>query len=150
MLVNECSWGDPLRDLARVVSSWRKLELESWPGLLRTREVGYAHRARTHWVRIHLVLRNFLDSASDETAEKLTPYFVSPRWLWKGLARDAEKLTGFSQESSKNLPEVVKSLDTFCLSSPLGEFETRLSILQAFRKSSRRRSPSLRLERQKD
>ena len=52
--------GEPLFDVRRVVSSWRKLELQSWPWLLQSREESFKMNGRKHWIRIHQIVRKFI------------------------------------------------------------------------------------------
>ena len=124
--------GEPLTDIGRLVSSWRKLELQSWPELLRTREERFSSRARKHWLRIHAILRKFSESAAVDTVENQRNLVQSPQWVWKGLARDAKNFTCFLKQGSEEVSDIVKALDTFCLTSPLGEFHTRLAMLRVF------------------
>ena len=122
--------GDPLLEIGRLVTTWRKVELQSWAKLLSTREARFARRGREHWTRIHIILRRFVGTIKEEKI--LTSCIVTPRWAWKGIRQDVQKLTFFFPKGAEELYEIMKVLDTFCLTSPLGEFQARLELLRAF------------------
>lgn len=85
--------GDPLIEIRRLVAGWRKLELQSWAELLNTREGRFARRGREHWTKIHIVLRRYIAALTDENT--LTSCTATPRWAWKGIRQDVQKLTFF-------------------------------------------------------
>jgi midasin (ATPase involved in ribosome maturation) len=123
--------GEPLVAVARLVASWRKLELKSWPELLSSREIRISSRGREHWTRIHSILRRFVVASMDEPV--FTHIFLgTPRWAWKSISRNSDRLTVFLQGPREEFISIVKALDTFCLTSPVGEFHSRLNILRSF------------------
>ena len=127
--------GTPLFDIGRLISEWRKLELESWSALVVARQARRAHKAQKHWIRLHSILSScsFSDSdIKDETPNKqFVESHVSPTWVWKGNASIRQQLSEPLREIRLDeLKELVKALDTFVLTSPLGEFEERLNILK--------------------
>ena len=122
--------GEPLFDVRRVVSSWRKLELQSWPWLLQSREESFKMNGRKHWIRIHQIVRKFI-VISNEEAQPV--YKVgTPRWVWHALSKDVDRMTYLFNNKSDEVNSIVKVLDTFCLTAPLGEFHLRLKILYSF------------------
>ena len=122
--------GDPLIEIGRLVTTWRKFELQSWAELLKSRESRFARRGREHWTRIHIILRRYVISLTEDQTS--TSYVMTPRWAWKGIRQDVQRLTMLFRQGSEELLEIMKVLDTFCLTSPLGEFFTRLQLLRAF------------------
>jgi MoxR-like ATPase len=125
--------GQPLLDISRTVACWRKLELQNWPTLLRTREETYSQRGMKHWGSLHRLLRRALVAPSEENASTSSDLrHLSPRWVWKGIKVQAERLRSPLSETSEELSEFVKVLDTFVLTSPLGQFKARLGVIDAF------------------
>jgi midasin len=128
---NRVTLGSALSDVSRIVNQWRQLELQSWRNLLISRERRYSLQARRHWIQIYSIIRNFVDSHQTEQQKVSKSNFVSKAWMWKGIKRFQPLIT-ISHASPVELSEIVKALDTFCLTSPLGEIKERLLILQAF------------------
>ena len=138
--------GTSLEAVGHLVARWRKLELESWPSLLQGRKARHISKARKHWMRLHQVL--FEDTAEKfeeaEELEEAEEYEVSvarladlqassPRWIWKGISSPPIEMLPLSdKESSEQISELVKAMDTFVLTSSLGEFEERLRILKSY------------------
>ena len=129
--------GNSLHEVGRLVAKWRKLELESWPKLLRARQDRHIRKARKHWLRLHGILHNDGTDTSHtpEADEKFsvdlfTEFQTStPKWVWKGVTCFIPVLD--DPPEINDLTELVKALDTFVLTSPLGEFEERLKLLEA-------------------
>lgn len=129
---NRVKLGKPLSDLSRIVSDWRQLELQSWQNLLISRERRYSKQARRHWIRIYSILQGFVDSCqSRQVKMDSSPCSVSKQWVWKGT-KHVQSLLTISHDCPVELMDIVKALDTFCLTSPLGEIKERLLILQAY------------------
>jgi MoxR-like ATPase len=130
--------GQPLRDISRTVACWRKLELQNWPTLLRTREENFSKRGVKHWDSLYRLLRRASVAPSQGNrptspeVAKVSLRHLSPRWVWKGIKIQAERLLTPLAETSEELSEFVKLLDTFVLTSPLGEFKVRLEVIEAF------------------
>jgi len=58
---------------------------------------------------------------------------VVPQWVWAGPVKDCKKLfVDCAVASSEHTAEVVKTLDTFMLTAPLGSFSSCLSVLKSF------------------
>ena len=134
--------GTALQEAAQLVARWRKLQLQSWSRLILGRENRYVKKAQKHWIRLNGVLHD--DSTSSAASTKHdpdrdnAPTFsglpqLTPRWVWKGLSPFSEKLSEVLDISrTDDLVELVKILDTFILTSPLGEFKERLALLKSF------------------
>jgi len=138
--------GSPLNDISQVVATWRKLELQSWSTLLSSRADRFLKRARAHWGRIYKVHQARkpqeesnaarLEAAeTDSFCENVLHVGIqwSPRWVWKGRTKDGRRLfTNFIDTTDSELLELAKAMDTFVLTSPLGEFNERLQMLKSF------------------
>ncbi|KAI9068715.1 midasin [Trametes sanguinea] len=95
-------------DLASLVVSWRRLELTSWQGLLRTQAQEFADGASEYWFRLYEATARGVASAIQE-----------------------EEL-GEEGALAKYIDGLVPLLDTFISSTPLGQFAQRLGYLEAF------------------
>ena len=114
--------GQPLEDIAKLVADWRKLELESWGGLLGDREEKCERSARKLWARMWKVL----EEAGGESGEEGVP-----AWVWKNLK--ALRGLGFrSDGEDRERHELIKTLDSFLLTAGLGEFKQRLKLMESF------------------
>ena len=128
------SIGEPLKKVSGLVAYFRRLELQSWPGLLHSRERRFRTNAKKRWVNLFRLLKEQTDALSymNETLSLSSLQYLSPLWLWVGKSKQncqhARCFTGPSQD----LSQFVMALDTFLLTSPLGEFVTRLSIIDSF------------------
>lgn len=127
--------GQVLKDIGHTVAIWRKLELESWNSLLLSREQRFLQRARKHWVRIYKILRTHqpVPTAPDDNDEGSRLPQWSPRWAWKGMNKTATTLFDKLLDAAPtDLFELAKVMDTFMLTSALGEFRERLQLLRTF------------------
>jgi midasin (ATPase involved in ribosome maturation) len=130
--------GSPLTAIGRLTSEWRKLELESWDKLIQGRHNRYRNKAQKYWLRLRGILVNDMKPIKEidlpphqNTSWACKRRCITPQWVWKGSASIRSKLFDvFDIAHTKNLKELVKALDTFILTSPLGEFEERLKILR--------------------
>ncbi|KAI0373653.1 midasin [Pilatotrama ljubarskyi] len=95
-------------DLATLVVTWRRLELTSWQGLLRTQAQEFADGAAEYWFRLYEATVRGVSSAVQEEQH------------------------GEDGALSKYLDGLVPLLDTFMSSTPLGQYGERLQYLQAF------------------
>ncbi|KAH9851719.1 midasin [Lenzites betulinus] len=95
-------------DLAALVVSWRRLELASWQGLLRTQAEVFAEGASEFWFRLYEATVRGVASAVQE------------------------EVNGEVGALEKYLDGLVPLLDTFVGSTPLGQYTQRLHYLQAF------------------
>ena len=126
--------GDSLVEIRKLVADLRKLELQSWPSLLVSLEKSYGRKARRHWIRLHVIFHEFLSNIRGVVGQ---PSFVVaasiPRWVSKGLSpTENNKLFQTIIPCSEGFGELVKTLDTFILTSPLAETLPRLQILHSF------------------
>jgi midasin len=88
-----------------LVISWRRLELSSWRGLLRTQAITFEEGASEWWFRLYnAVVRGPLDIVDRSRLDSLDDY----------------------------LDQLVPLLDGFLESSPLGQFSRRLDLLGSF------------------
>ncbi|GKY98789.1 hypothetical protein MPSEU_000835100 [Mayamaea pseudoterrestris] len=113
--------GEPLTSLRHLVSSWRKLQLQCWSLLLDSRQEAFNRRARLHWASIHMMLRP--SALPPAPATSLT--FLTPLWVLRYHGRAAK-------QSRPEVAAIIKTLDTFILTSSLGEFFQRLRIIECF------------------
>ncbi|KAG7342074.1 cobaltochelatase [Nitzschia inconspicua] len=125
--------GMSLVEIAKLVSDWRKLELESWGKLLEARRMRYIKKARKHWNRLHSILlfdnEEEILPKSNDTSDR--DEFLTPPWVWKGIEKVGARLSStLCDVQTMEVKELLKVLDTFMLTSPLGEFQERLAILR--------------------
>jgi midasin (ATPase involved in ribosome maturation) len=94
--------GEHLSHVTSLVVSWRRMELSAWPKLLDAEEASFRRQAARWWFHLH-------DG-------------VFARWFEDSRDTDA----------AEDIAGLTATLDQFLLSAPLGEFQTRLSMLGAF------------------
>jgi midasin len=88
-----------------LVISWRRLELSSWRGLLRTQAINFEEGVSEWWFRLYnAIVRGLLDIVDRNCLDSLDDY----------------------------LDQLVPLLDGFLKSSPLGQFSRRLDLLRSF------------------
>jgi midasin len=88
-----------------LVILWRRLELSSWRGLLRTQAITFEEGVSEWWFRLYnAVVRGLLDIVDRSYLDGLDDY----------------------------LDQLVPLLDGFLKSSPLGQFSRRLDLLRSF------------------
>ena len=88
-----------------LVIFWRRLELSSWRGLLRTQAITFEEGVSEWWFRLYnAVVRGLLDIVDRSCLDSLDDY----------------------------LDQLVPLLDDFLKSSPLGQFSRRLDLLRSF------------------
>jgi len=128
--------GSPLAAIGRLISEWRKFELESWGELIQGRHQRHIKKTRQHWLRLRGVLDIVSIKDNGESTHRSTSMTTKmictvPQWVWKGSSDVGSKLFHvLDDEHRQNLKDLVKALDTFMLTSPLGEFEERLKIVK--------------------
>ena len=131
--------GSPLTGIGRLISEWRKFELESWGKLIQGRQNRHVNKTKKHWIRLHGILANeeVQIGDADQVIGNMTlaanrARCSTPQWVWKGSASIRSKICDtLDNVCLQDLKALVKALDTFMLTSPLGEFEERLTILKA-------------------
>ena len=133
--------GEPLKDISRLISLWRKIELQSWSSLLDVRDKRQTVQAYRHWIRLYsLLILNIPDEEYEKVAiddiEGRDMLHMCPVWVWKGMKEilDKKNYSLRSVEDFVDLIEMVKALDTFLLTSGIGQFHDRLQILASFSK----------------
>jgi midasin (ATPase involved in ribosome maturation) len=124
--------GQSLKLISQLVSRWRKLELKSWPGLLRVREGVCAKRARGYWASIYSLLRPRVLSARILLDQNKQSQLIIPSWVWKKCSQEAQDLFSTLPNTCAFVADAVKMLDTFILTSCVGEFPARLQLLASF------------------
>lgn len=95
-------------ELATLVVSWRRLELTSWQGLLRTQALEFADGSSEWWFRLYEATVRGVEVAAQEEEN------------------------GDTGAVARYLEGLVPLLDEFMTSSPLGQFSARLDHLLAF------------------
>jgi len=91
--------------ITELVISWRRLELSSWRGLLRTQAVTFEDSVSEWWFRLYnAIVRGLLDVVDRSPSDGLDDY----------------------------LDQLVPLLDGFLKLSPLGQFSLRLDLLRSF------------------
>jgi midasin len=125
--------GKPLKDISVLVTSWRKLELQSWSFLLTLREKRRGIRACQHWPRMYsLIHKDRADSTEHMPSKQISKntQASSPAWVWKGFPKLSKRLS--LESDTKNIDELARLLDTFILSSNLAECTERLALVKSF------------------
>ncbi|KAI9508874.1 midasin nuclear AAA ATPase [Russula earlei] len=91
--------------ITELIISWRRLELSSWPGLLRTQASTFEEGVSEWWFRLYnAIVRSPLEFVDRSPADSLDDY----------------------------LDQLVPLLDGFLKLSPLGQFSLRLDLLRSF------------------
>jgi midasin len=91
--------------MTELIISWRRLELSSWRGLLRTQAIAFEEGVSEWWFRLYnAIVRGLLDIVGRDHSESLDKY----------------------------LDQLVPLLDDFLKLSPLGQFSRRLDLLRSF------------------
>lgn len=127
--------GESLQRVSRLVAQWRKLELQSWSSLLNVRDQTHILRAKRHWMRLYNILALDVDSKEYVPEAAVGDSSIRfPKWVWMGQASKLHHINKKKMENVVNdsLSEVIKLLDTFILTSGLGQFDERLRILKTF------------------
>lgn len=123
--------GSPLREVGRLVASWRKLELESWPQLISARKLRYQTRARRHLLRLACVLQHPTSEELCLSGYPCQEAVAVPKWIWRGIDAEGQAISiSLENTGGDDLNALIKVLDTFILTAPLGEFEERLALLK--------------------
>ncbi|KAI9443340.1 midasin [Lactarius indigo] len=117
------------QSLTELIVSWRRLELSSWRGLLRTETIAFEEGVSEWWFRLYdATVRGVLEIVERNRSDGLDEY----------------------------LDNLVPLLDGYLKSSPLGQFSRRLDLLRSFglflrhishTKSEQAREPLRRVQR---
>ena len=121
----------PLTFISGIVSRWRKLELQSWPQLLDSLEKRHLRYARKSWYKLyHLIITNVgeerLDIRDERGARKLR---AIPQWV---KDESVNPYSPILDSSTPHLIELMKVVDTFVLTSTIGQYDERLRMIEAF------------------
>jgi midasin (ATPase involved in ribosome maturation) len=102
--------------MSRLITRWRRLEIESWPSVLRSKEQRYEINALKVVIFFNCIVG-------------LTLF----QWWFHicGIVNDQNGGEN-DEEDKKILEDIFESLEKFVTSSNFGEFPTRLSLLSAF------------------
>ena len=93
------------QSLTELIVSWRRLELSSWRGLLRTEAISFEEGVSDWWFRLYdMTVRGVLEIVERNHSDGLDDY----------------------------LDHLVPLLDSYLKSSPLGQFSRRLDLLRSF------------------
>eukprot|EP01132_Coremiostelium_polycephalum_P002326 gene2326-2870_t len=104
------SVSDHLDKISRLITRWRKLEIESWPTIFQNQEREFEIKALKSWFILYNMLN---DEPKLDTADN-----------------DDEKSK--EEHLNKTLDEMFKNLQEFIFSSCIGDFLTRLELLKSF------------------
>ncbi len=121
--------GEALVAISQLVLDWRKLELASWQSLLSSREEKMEYNARKYWLRLHSAMVSVLEKSNESQSKPRVSevHCFTPEWITK------KGPSGYSlPPTTEQCVAILKIFDTYCLSSPLGEFATRLEMLRSF------------------
>ncbi|KAI2503973.1 AAA-family ATPase [Fragilaria crotonensis] len=124
--------GSCLVEIRQLVTSWRRLELTNWASLLDAREERFAKRARRHWTRLFSVLNIAHEECLMDTEQDIAPsesLSTTPAWIWKGFRRRND--VNLSPGTAERMDGLTKLLDTFILTSCVGEFEERIGLVKS-------------------
>ena len=130
--------GECLQNISRLVAQWRRLELQSWSSLLNVRDQTHIVQAKRHWMRLYNILASEQEepeSKEDIQVNHLSKYACSfPSWIWMGQGSKLQNITKatLNELVSQDLFEVLKVLDTFILTSGIGQFHERLRLIDSF------------------
>jgi midasin len=120
--------GEPLADVQRLVSRWRRIQLQSWSMLLEGREEVHNRRAKLHWAHLFSILRpsdTESESGNNQHASSDELLLLESSWVFEKPKRD-------KNTSASRLADIVKVLDTFILTASLGQFIQRARMLDCF------------------
>jgi len=133
--------GENLVQVSRLVAQWRKMELNSWSNLLDVRDKNYTIQTRQHWMRLYLLLTSENYTEKEQRDSTCNDFQIKrglcfPGWVWKGSAQRVNNITtmnygddiGIDEETT----EILKALDTFILTSGIGQFHERLQLIGSF------------------
>ena len=130
--------GDSLKKVSHLVAQWRKLELQGWSSLLNVRDQKHTLTAKRNWMRLYnILILNPENSTADDSSgmdKDSTNACYFPKWIWMGQGSKLKNITkdALDASDSRDLFEMVKVLDTFILTSGIGQFNERLRLIDIF------------------
>ena len=131
------SLGENLARLSRLVAQWRKLELQSWNNLLDVRDNMNIKRAKQHFMRLYNIIVKDDCCEKSQIASKKEGINLSsslPLWVWKGFSNKAKHLASqldLDPGHDQDFTEKLRLLDTFILTSGIGQFIHRLNLVES-------------------
>ncbi|KAL6070950.1 Midasin [Balamuthia mandrillaris] len=128
-----------LQQLARLIGRWRRLELQSWPMLLRARTQVHQMKGEKWWFYLYSLLLDFgsEDSAFDfctgasKDEKQKQKEEGKKRKRRRGGAKEEEEANEV-EEKAEEKEDIVAVLDRFLRLSTYGEFVTRLNMMVNF------------------
>jgi len=131
------SLGESLVRLSRLVAQWRKLELQCWNSLLDVRDTMNIKRAKQHFMRLYSIIID--DDAIEDPQSLSNDEYINlsssvPLWVWKGFhdkAKNTLSRTDLDQGHDQDFAERLRLLDTFILTSGIGQFIHRLNLIES-------------------
>lgn len=119
----------PLERLQSIAIEWRKMEISTWESSLQSREQRFMKKAKEKWYHLYAFLRSLV-SPPDKQRCSVQRKASAPSWVWRSFP-DINGYPDYAYDLDLVVP-LAKALDTFCLTASIGEFDTRLSMLQTF------------------
>lgn len=98
----EYSLSSALSEFTTLIVSWRKLELNCWKQLLSIQEKKLAGNVSKMWLHLWLITRNAVHSKDQDIS------------------------------TDQLIQQLIGILNDYCISSAVGEFDTRLRLLRSF------------------
>jgi midasin len=111
----EFSIATELKSISKLIIKWRKLELKSWPSLLKYQEDCIEKSASKWWLRLYSAIAKH-DTFAGE---------ASTTWINGKYVQD-------KSAENTGLKELYDVLDTFIRTSNVGEYKIRLKFLKMF------------------
>jgi midasin (ATPase involved in ribosome maturation) len=126
------SFGESLENISHLVARWRKLELQSWSTLLNVRDQKHVLQAKKHWIRLYNVLLS--DTVNSSMKDHVATKVCFPSWILVGQSKKLKNLftCNIERECKESTQQILKLLDTFILTSGIGQFNERLKIIKTF------------------
>jgi midasin len=135
--------GQPLQEVSQLVARWRRIQLQSWSRLMKTREGRFVKRARRHFIRLNNILHDDVGKSTGDRSRQgdssgiirssSSLIDLVPSWILKGMNANYD-IIPIAKDlfRAEELAELIQILDTFILTSPLGEFHERMAMLRSF------------------
>ena len=104
-----------LKSISKLIIRWRKLELKSWPTLLKYQESCIDRSAKKWWLRLYSAIAKHSTITEEKTST----------WVYG-------KTAGSNFTENYELKDLYDVLDTFIRTANIGEFKIRLNFLKIF------------------
>ncbi|KAJ3272914.1 hypothetical protein HDV01_005111 [Terramyces sp. JEL0728] len=99
----EYSLKSELMEVTNLIIQWRKLELETWRELLEIENRKCSERASSHWFHLWKIITGLSSHQGDDLS------------------------------NNEMLNDILQSLDDFLVGSSIGEFKSRMNMVESFR-----------------